>query len=68
VFTGVRDKTLEVAITAKGWSVDPAITKKTTVLVVADEDVKETGKIKKAREAGIRIMRISEFRTFALAN
>jgi NAD-dependent DNA ligase len=68
VFTGVRDKALEETIQAKGWSVDPAVTKKTTVLVIADDDAKETGKVKKAREAGIRIMRISEFRTFALAN
>jgi NAD-dependent DNA ligase len=68
VFTGVRDKALETAIAAKGWSVDAAVTKKTTVLVVADSGSEETGKVKKAREAGIRIMRISEFRTFALAN
>jgi len=74
VFTGVRDKVLEGAIAEKGWSVDPAVTKKTTVLVVADSEadapsgLKETGKVKKAREAGVRIMRISEFRTFVLAN
>jgi NAD-dependent DNA ligase len=69
VFTGVRDKALEIAVAAKGWSVDAAVTKKTTVLVIADADSgAETGKVKKAREAGIRIMRISEFRTFALAN
>ena len=73
VFTGVRDKALEVILATKGWSVDSAITKKTTVLVVADSEstqteLKETGKVKKAREAGVRIMRISEFRTFALAN
>ena len=68
VFTGVRDKELETAIVAHGWSTEDAVTKKTTVLVVADAEVKETGKVKKAREAGIRILRISEFRTFALAN
>jgi NAD-dependent DNA ligase len=68
VFTGVRDKELEAAIVAHGWSTEDAITKRTTVLVVADGEVKETGKVKKAREAGIRILRISEFRTFALAN
>jgi DNA ligase (NAD+) len=74
VFTGVRDKVLEGTIAAKGWSVDAAVTKKTTVLVVADSEadapsgLKETGKVKKAREAGVRIMRISEFRTFVLAN
>jgi NAD-dependent DNA ligase len=45
--------------------VEPAVTKKTTVLVVADADAAESGKVKKARAAGIRIMRISDFRTFA---
>ena len=67
VFTGVRDKALESVITASGWSVEPSITKKTTVLVVPDGEVPETGKIKKAREGNIRILRISEFRTFASA-
>jgi DNA ligase (NAD+) len=60
VFTGVRDKMLEGIIKDK-WSVDDSITKKTTVLVTADE-AKETGKVKKAREAGVRIMTITEFR------
>ena len=60
VFTGVRDKMLEEAIKGK-WSIDDSITKKTTVLVTADE-AKETGKVKKAREAGLRIMTITEFR------
>ena len=68
VFTGVRDKVLEENIRPHGWAVEPAVTKKTTVLVVADvadADAAESGKVKKARAAGIRIMRISDFRTFA---
>ena len=71
VFTGVRDKVLEENIRPHGWAVEPAVTKKTTVLVVADADAGETaeatesGKVKKARAAGIRIMRISDFRAFA---
>jgi NAD-dependent DNA ligase len=71
VFTGVRDKVLEENIRPHGWAVEPAVTKKTTVLVVADiayashADAAESGKVKKARAAGIRIMRISEFRAFA---
>jgi NAD-dependent DNA ligase len=68
VFTGVRNKELEAVIITNGWSIEPSLTKKTTVLVIADSEAKETGKVKKAKEAGIRIMRISEFRTFALAN
>lgn len=69
VFTGVRDKVLEENIRPHGWAVEPAVTKKTTVLVVADvadEDAAESGKVKKARAAGIRIMRISDFRAFAI--
>jgi NAD-dependent DNA ligase len=69
VFTGVRDKVLEENIRPHGWAVEPAVTKKTTVLVVADiahADAAESGKVKKARAAGIRIMRISEFRAFAI--
>lgn len=67
VFTGVRDKVLEENIRPHGWAVEPAVTKKTTVLVVADvaHADAESGKVKKARAAGIRIMRISDFRTFA---
>jgi NAD-dependent DNA ligase len=66
VFTGVRDKVLEGVLGARGWGIEPAVTKKTSVLVIADgDDVKESGKVKKAQAAGIRIMRISEFRTFS---
>jgi NAD-dependent DNA ligase len=68
VFTGVRDKVLEENIRPHGWAVEPAVTKKTTVLVVADvadADAAESVKVKKARAAGIRIMRISDFRAFA---
>lgn len=62
VFTGVRDKDLEVRMAAAGWMMSDTLTKKTTVLVVAD-DGKESGKTKKATEYGIRIMKISEFAT-----
>ena len=61
VFTGVRDKDLELMATAAGWTISDTLTKKTTVLVVADE-AKESGKTKKATEYGIRIIKISEFR------
>jgi NAD-dependent DNA ligase len=61
VFTGVRDKALEAKMPAAGWTMSDTLTKKTTILVVADES-KESGKTKKATEYGIRIMKISEFR------
>ena len=62
VFSGVRDKVLEGELTAKGWIIDDAVSKKTTVLVVSD-DAKETGKVKKARESGVSIKTLSAFRT-----
>jgi NAD-dependent DNA ligase len=61
VFSGVRDKVLEGELLTKGWIIDDAVSKKTTVLVVSD-DYKETGKVKKAREAGISIKTLSAFR------
>jgi len=61
VFTGVRDKDVEAKATAAGWTMSDALTKKTSLLVVAD-DGKDSVKTKKATEYGIRIMKISEFR------
>lgn len=75
VFTGVRDKVLEERLVSLGWEIQPTITKNTTVLIVPDtyqgtaspapaaaSQAKESGKIKKAVEYGIRIERITDFR------
>lgn len=62
VFTGVRDKGLEARMPAAGWTMSHTLTKKTSILVVADE-AKESGKTKKATEYGIRIMKLSDFAT-----
>ena len=68
VFTNVRDHELEKLLQSNGWQVDDAVTKKTTVLVVPDStgstggELKESGKVKKARAAGIQIVPITEFR------
>ena len=70
VFTGGRDKVLEGMLGQYGWTVDPAITKKTTVLVVADDAAEgsaESGKVKKARASGIRILKMSEFKAMVLS-
>jgi NAD-dependent DNA ligase len=61
VFTGVRDKELEAKATAAGWTMSDTLTKKTSLLIVAD-DAKDSVKTKKATEYGIRIMKITEFR------
>jgi NAD-dependent DNA ligase len=64
VFTGVRDKALETKLFAMGgWDIQPAVTAKTDVLVVADGDFKESAKTKKATQLGVKIQTISEFRS-----
>ena len=63
-FSGVRDKVLEGKCGGNGWQVEDSMTKKTTVLVVPDGDVKESAKVKKARESGgrIQILTLTQFR------
>jgi DNA ligase (NAD+) len=63
-FSGVRDKVLEGKCAANGWQIEDSLTKKTTVLVVPDGDVKESAKVKKARESGgrIQILPLTQFR------
>ena len=64
VFSGVRDKALEQRLFSTGsWDIQSAVTSKTNVLVVADGEVKESTKTKKARELGITVQTISEFRS-----
>lgn len=64
VFSGVRDKALEQRLLATGpWDIQSAVTSKTDVLVVADGELKESAKTKKAAELGITIQKISEFRS-----
>jgi len=62
VFTGVRDKVLEEKLKGLGWEISPSVTKKTTVVIVADSwNGEESAKTKKATEYGVRVMPISEF-------
>ena len=64
VFSGVRDKALEQRLLATGsWDIQSAVTSKTNVLVVADGELKESAKTKKAAELGITMQTISEFRS-----
>lgn len=57
-FTGFRSAEIQSKLEAKGHEITPSLTKKTTVLVVTDQDAlnANTEKIKKAREAGTRIL------------
>jgi NAD-dependent DNA ligase len=62
VFTGVRDHALEDVLKGRAWTIGDAVNKKTTVVVVADGEIKESAKTKKARELGIEILGITAFR------
>ena len=57
-FTGFRSGDMQAQLEAKGHECTPTYSKKTTILVVTDEETlnSATEKIRKAREAGTRII------------
>jgi NAD-dependent DNA ligase len=59
--TGFRDKELAAKVEEQGGEVQSAVSGKTTILVAKDPN-SNSGKVKKAREAGTRIMGIDEFK------
>jgi len=63
VFTGVRDKALEEALVAKGYTIADTVTKKTKYLVYADGPMPITTKFVKAKEMGITILSVSQVKT-----
>ena len=65
VFTGVRDKALEASLTSNGHTVADSITKRTTHLIHADDIKSDTIKLKKARDMGISVQSLSEFKKHA---
>ena len=60
VFTGVRNPDMEKSIIEGGGTVGSGVSGKTT-LVVAKDASENSGKIQKARQAGIPVMGIDEF-------
>ena len=59
-FTGVRSKELEAELEAAGWKVVSSVSGKLGVLIVADTEGADTSeKAKKARDLGVRILKIS---------
>ena len=61
VMTGFRDKLLETKIIELGGHIENAITKKTFIVLVKDFE-ETTGKAEKARQLGIPLMTLSEFK------
>ncbi len=63
-FTGFRSAEIQAQLELKGHEFTPTYSKKTTILVVTDEDAlnANTEKIRKAREAGTRILTRDQLR------
>lgn len=61
VFTGMRDKDLETEIESRGGKVSTSVSKKTTV-VVAKDPSDETGKVKTAKDLGVKVVDFETFR------
>ena len=60
-FTGFRDKDLQAQVEAEGGTMQSAVSGKTTILVAKNPN-STSGKMKKARDNGTRIMGIDEFK------
>ncbi len=61
VFTGFRDKALAAEVEAQGGTMQSGVSGKTTILVASNPN-SNSGKMKKAREKGIRVLGIDEFK------
>ena len=61
VFTGIRNADMEKAIVAKGGTIGSSITGKTSIVIAKDAS-ETTSKLNVAREKGIKIINIDDFR------
>lgn len=61
VMTGFRDSALEQRIETNGGEVQSGVNKKTTLVIAADPN-ENSGKIKKAKDLGVLIVSLVEFR------
>jgi len=62
VFTGIRDDELQKQIEEKGGKITGSVSKNTTILITSDNPDTGTEKYKKAKQLGIKIYTISEFK------
>jgi NAD-dependent DNA ligase len=62
VFSGIRDKDLEEKIISSGGEVVTSVSKNTSIVVVKDSS-ETSGKIQRAKELGVKIVNIDDFRS-----
>ena len=64
VMTGERDQTLLAELAQKGHSVGSSVTKKTSAVVYPDTETEPTStKVTKAKELGVPVLTVSQFRS-----
>jgi DNA ligase (NAD+) len=68
VFSGIRNNELEKYIITRGGKIGSGITKETTILIVKNKEGKQSAKIIKAAEKGVKILTIAEFKTIYKIN
>jgi len=61
VFTGFRNDALEKYLKTRGGSVSTSVSKNTTVVIRKDGKDKDSGKVKKAEELGVKIVNLQDF-------
>jgi DNA ligase (NAD+) len=61
VMSGFRDKDIEDLITANGGELSSGVSKNTSILIIKDKSVSDTGKAVKAKELGVKVMTKDEF-------
>jgi DNA-binding NtrC family response regulator len=61
VMSGFRDKLLEEFITSNGGEISSGVSKNTTILIIKDESIRDTGKASKAKELGVKVHTIDSF-------
>lgn len=62
VMSGFRDKKIEELIEENGGELSSGISKNTSILIVKEKLMTETGKVLKAKELGVKIYTIDEFK------
>jgi NAD-dependent DNA ligase len=61
VMSGFRDKDMEKFILDNGGEISSGVSKNTSILIVKDDSVSNTGKALKAQELGVKIYTINNF-------
>jgi NAD-dependent DNA ligase len=59
--SGFRDKVLEELITSNGGEISSGVSKNTSILIIKDESIRDTGKASKAKELGVKVHTIDSF-------